>query len=259
MNNYHSRKTPLFSVKAALAVLIASSVFSPAIAQETADQGELVIPGAVEATLDAPAGKSLSKQPDFKLPEGASVGDANDKIKKLSSDGAKSLQDLVGASVDNQRENVDVEARSGDKREIEALKTQVEKAKLAKELYQIINGDEDKNKAELETIKNERDELSVQVKSLEEQLVETSKQVQSQASQTRSEPNPVIVSLTGSGGNLQAKVLVPYYGEATVRKGDVLANGQTVASITPNGVIVSKDGQTTKLGFGTSVPASPRR
>lgn len=254
MNNYHSRKTPLFSVKAALAVLIASSVFSPAIAQEAADQGELVIPGAV----DAPVGQLQAKEPDFKLPEGASVGDANDKIKKLSSDGAKSLQDLVGSAIDNQRENVDVEARSGDKREIEALKTQVEKAKLAKELYQIINGDEDKNKAELETVKAERDELSVQVKSLEEQLVETSKQIQTDAV-NRDEPNPVIVSVTGSAGNLTAKVLVPYYGEATVRKGDILANGQTVASITPNGVTVVKDGETSKLGFGTSVPASRGR
>lgn len=255
MNNYHSRKTPLFSVKAALAVLIASSVFSPAIAQEAANQGDLVIPGAVEA----PVGQLLAKQPDFKLPEGASVGDANDKIKKLSSDGAKSLQDLVGSAIDNQRENVDVEARSGDKREIEALKTQVEKAKLAKELYQIINGDEDKNKAELETVKAERDELSVQVKSLEDQLVETSKQIQTEAIKNHDEPNPVIVSVTGSGGNLSAKVLVPYYGETTVRKGDVLANGQTVASITPNGVTVVKDGETAKLGFGTSVPASRGR
>lgn len=256
MNNYHSRKTPMFSVKAALAVLIASCAISSANAQDAVGEpGELVIPGAEQAT----GGPLTAKQPDFKLPEGASVGDANDKIKKLSSDGAKSLQDLVGASIDNARENVDVEARSGDKREIEALKTQVEKAKLAKELYQIINGDDDKNKAELETVKAERDELSVQVKSLEEQLVETSKQVQSQASKSRDEPNPVIVSVTGSGGNLNAKLLVPYYGETTVRKGDVLANGQTVSSITPNGVTVVRDGETAKLGFGTSVPAAPRR
>ncbi|MCV9965049.1 hypothetical protein OIU34_24435 [Pararhizobium sp. BT-229] len=244
----------MFSVKAALAVLIASCAISSANAQDAGGQGELVIPGAEQAT----DGSLTAKQPDFKLPEGASVGDANDKIKKLSSDGAKSLQDLVGASIDNARENVDVEARSGDKREIEALKTQVEKAKLAKELYQIINGEDDKNKAELETVKAERDELSVQVKSLEEQLVETSKQVQSQAKNS-DEPNPVIVSVTGSGGNLNAKLLVPYYGETTVRKGDVLANGQTVASITPNGVTVVRDGETAKLGFGTSVPAAPRR
>ncbi|MDW9479058.1 hypothetical protein GOB57_10320 [Sinorhizobium meliloti] len=252
MNNYHSRKTPPFRVKAALAFLIASCAIFPATAQDATDQGELVLPGAVQAT-DGPL---TGKQPDFKLPEGASVGDANEKIKKLSSDGAKSLQELVGASIDNQRENVDVEARSGDKREIEALKVQVEKAKLAKELYQIINGDEDKNQAELETVKAERDELSVQVKSLEEQLAETSKQAQSRS---QDEPNPVIVSVTGSAGNLSAKLLVPYYGEANVRKGDVLANGQTVASITPNGVTVVKDGQAAKLGFGTSVPAAPRR
>jgi type IV pilus biogenesis protein PilP len=255
MNNYHSQKTPLFSVKAALAVLIASCAISSANAQDVGSpQEELVIPGSVQP-LD---GRTSVKQPDFKLPEGASVVDANDKIKKLSSDGAKSLQDLVGASIDNARENVDVEARSGDKREIEALKTQVEKAKLAKELYQIINGEDDKNKAELDTVTAERDELSVQVKTLEEQLADVSKRAQNQPFQRGDEPNPVIVSLTGAGGNLNAKLLVPYYGETTVRKGDVLANGQTVASITPNGVTVVRNGQTTKLSFGTSVPAAPR-
>jgi type IV pilus biogenesis protein PilP len=257
MNNYHSRKTP-FGVKAALAVLIASAAISTANAQEVAplqpnNQGELVLPGAAPAAPGA-----VAKQPDFKLPEGASVGDANEKIKKLSSEGGKSLKDLVGASVDNERENVDVEARSGDKREIEALKSQVEKAKLAKELYQVINGDDDKNKAELESVTAERDELSVQVKSLEEQLVQTSKQVQTQT-EAGGEPNPVIVSITGAGGNLNARLLVPYYGETTVHKGDVLANGQTVSSITSNGVTVSRDGQSYKLAFGTSVPAAPRR
>ncbi|MBY3433458.1 hypothetical protein HFN89_04790 [Rhizobium laguerreae] len=252
MNNYHSRKTP-FGVKAALAVLIASAAISTTNAQETApNQGELVLP----ATQAVP-GAADAKQPDFKLPEGASLGDANEKIKKLSSEGGKSLKELVGASVDNARENVDVEARSGDKREIEALKNQVEKAKLAKELYQVINGEDDKNKAELESVTAERDELSVQVKTLEEQLVETSKQVQTQA-RPGGDPNPVIVSITGAAGNLNARLLVPYYGETTVHKGDVLANGQTVSSISPSSVTVSKDGETSKLGFGTSVPSARR-
>jgi hypothetical protein len=87
MNNYHFRKTP-FGVKAALAVLIASCAISTASAQQAApNQGELVLPGATQPAADTTA----AQQPDFKLPEGASVGDANEKIKKLSSEGGKSL------------------------------------------------------------------------------------------------------------------------------------------------------------------------
>lgn len=252
MNNYHCRQTPLSSVKAALAVLVATCAFSAAHAQDANLRGGLLIPNA---TMQADG--AMPAKPDYKLPEGASLGDANDKIKKLSSDGAKSLQELVGASIDNDRENVDVEARSGDKREIEALKSQVEKAKLAKELFQIINGEEEKE-AELASVKAERDQLSGQVKSLEDRLSEASRQA-SRVDVDAIEPNPVIVRVTGSGGNLSARLLVPYYGEADVRRGDVLANGQTVSSITPTGVTVTRDGHSAKLGFGTSVPASPRR
>lgn len=251
MNRNHSRKTQFSSVKAALAAaLLATCAISIAHAQDAmlTQQEELVLPGAT--SLESAA-------PEFKLPEGATVGDANEKIKKLSSDGAKSLQELVGSAVDNARENADVEARSADKREINALTVQVEKAKLAKQLYQIINGEEDQSKQELETVKVERDELSNQVKSLEEQLAESNKKIQGQSIGGQ-EPIPVIVSIFGAGDSLSAKLLVPYYGEAIVRKGDVLANGQTVSAITANGVTVSKQGDVFKLAFGTSVPASPR-
>lgn len=251
MNRNHSRRTPL-SAKAALAVLLASSFMTVAQAQ---DAGVQLAPP--DANQQMP-GALQPAQPEFKLPAGASVGDAQDKIKKLSAEGAQSLKALQGNAVSNEREMNDVESRSKDLREIQSLTMQVEKAKLAKDLYQIINGDEDKNKEELETVKNERDELSIQVKSLEDQLIATNKQLQSEVVKPK-DPNPVVVSVVGSGGNLSAKVLVPYYGEATVRKGDVLANGQTVSSITSNGVTVSRDGKTEKLAFGTSVPAAPKR
>jgi type IV pilus biogenesis protein PilP len=254
MNNYHFRKMP-FGVKAALAVLMATSGISTAYAQQAAPQAELVLPGAAQSATDA----DKAAQPNFKLPDGASVGDANEKIKKLSSDGAKSLQDLVGAAVDNDRENVDVEARSSDKREVEALKVQLEKAKLAKELYQVINGDEDKSKAELETVKTERDDLEIKVKSLQDQIVEANKQVQAQSPQGAGDANPVIVSVTGAGNNLQAKLLIPGFGETTARKGDTLPNGQKVSSITPRGVTVSRDGKSATLAFGTSVSTQVRR
>ena len=250
MNRNHSRKTPL-SVKAALAVILASSVFSVAHAQEVA-------PLEAAPPLQMPGqGAMQPAAPAFKLPDGASVGDADSKIKKLSAEGAQSLKDLQGAAVSNEREMNDVESRSKDLREIQSLTMQVEKAKLAKDLYQIINGDDDKNKEELDSVKVERDELSVQVKSLEEQLIATNKQLQASAVKPK-DPNPVVVSVVGSAGNLSAKILVPFYGETTARTGDVLANGQKVTSIGPNGVTVSKDGETAKLAFGTSVPASRR-
>jgi type IV pilus biogenesis protein PilP len=251
MNRSHYQKT--FSAKAAVAVLMASCFFSAANAQQLAP-----VDSVYPATGNVAPAAAPVAAPSYKLPEGASVGDAADKIKKLSSQGAQSLKELQGNAVSNEREMNDVEARSKDLREIQMLEMQVKKAELAKDLYKIINGDEDKNAAELESVKTERDELSVQVKALEEQLATTSKQLQSQVS-AASEPNPVIVSITGAAGRLNAKLLVPYYGETTVGPGDTLANGQTVTSIGPNGVSVSKDGKTSKLAFGTSVPAGPRR
>jgi len=251
MNSYHSRKTP-FGVKAVLAVLLASCPVSWASAQEAGSVDGMLLPA------DVPGQAAPAAPPEFKLPEGASVGDADDKIKQLSSEGAQSLRDLVGSAVSNVREMNDNDARSQDMREINALQMQLDKAKLAKELYKTINGDSDKTKAELDMVKAERDQLSIQVKSLEEQLVSTSKQLQSQAVAPQ-QPNPVIVRISGAGGSLSAKLLVPYYGETTVRRGDVLANGQTVTSITSNGVSVSRDGETAKLAFGTAVPAAPGR
>nr|WP_250807637.1 hypothetical protein [Neorhizobium tomejilense] len=256
MNRSHYQKTPSFSVKAATAVLIATGFFSVANAQELAPVDGVNANAPMES-VNAPLGLQPAK-PEYKLPEGANIGDANDKIKKLSSQGAQSLKELQGNAVSNKREMNDIETRSKDLREIQQLEMLVKKAELSKELYKVINGDEDKNKEELETVKTERDELSIQVKSLEEQLVATNKQLQTQTTAPK-DPNPVIVSIVGASGKLSAKLLVPYYGETTVAPGDVLANGQTVTSVTANGVTVSKDGESAKLSFGTSVPASPNR
>ncbi len=251
MNRNHSRKTP-FSVKAATAVLVASAFFSSAHAQDANPNGFDLPPVEDSQNQLQPA------KPAYKLPEGASVGDANDRIKTLSSQGAEALKALQGAAVSNEREMNDVESRSKDLREIQALEMQVTKAKLAKDLYQIINGDEDKAKEELDAVKGERDELSVQVKSLEQQLVDTSKQLQSQVGLSHA-PDPVVVRVVGAGGHLSAQLLVPYTGETLVQSGDVLSTGHKVTSIGPNGVIVSKDGETRRLAFGKSVPAMPRQ
>jgi type IV pilus biogenesis protein PilP len=255
--NHFQKRTPLRS-KALAALLLAACAFTPAMAQQ-ADDG-LVIPAANGQGHD-PVVQGQGQRPGplqaIKLPDGATVGDADTKIKEMSNDAAKALNELVGSSVGDRREQSAIDARSQDKREIEALKTQVDKATLAKQLYVIVHGDEDKTKAELQQVKNERDDLSSQVKSLEDQLANAQKQIASQAVKSK-DPNPVIVSIVGSGGSLSAKLLVPFYGETIVHRGDLLANGQTVTSISADGVSVSRDGETSRLAFGTSVPAQRR-
>jgi type IV pilus biogenesis protein PilP len=248
MNRNHYQKM-LSSAKAGAALLVASGIFSVAVAQE--------LPPLDQQT-PTPGGIQLpAAEPEFVLPEGATVGNIDEKLKKLSGDASKKLRELQGDAVNNEREKNDIEARSTDLREIQSLEMDLQKAKVLKELYKTVNAEEDQTKQELETVKSERDELSVQVKTLEEQLITVSKQVS--ASARSAEPNPVIVTIFGAGNNLSARLLVPYYGETIVKQGDVLANGQTVSSISSNGVSVSQNGNTARLSFGTTVPATPRR
>lgn len=249
MSNFRYPRNSLRNAALA-ATLLAAVSFGQAVAQEPDDlqideapaQSQAVKPGQVQ---------------DYKLPEDASLADSEDKIKELSKASADKLRNLVGESLGNSRENSDIDARSADKREIEELTHQLAKAKLAKELYKTIAGDEDQTKKELDTAKAERDELSIQVKALEEQLETANKALATQQTK-KSAPNPVVARISGTAGNLSARLLVPGYGEMVVRSGDVLPSGQTV-SVTDKGVSVNADGHSIRLAFGTSVSASAGR
>ena len=246
MNNYHFLSPKLIN-KSFIALLLSVAVLSPSVAQQATQ------PSFSDVSVQRDVLGGASNQTSFVLPEGASLSDTNKKLQELSTEGARSLQDLVGDAVSNDREKNDIEARSRDAREIEQLETSLKKAKLAKELYQELNGEEDNLQAELDAVKAERDAFASQLSTIEEELIKTRK-LYVETAITASTANPVVVSIVGSAGNLSAKLLVPNTGQITVKQGDVLSNGQRVSSITYQGVTVSKEGSPDiKLSFGTSV------
>lgn len=227
-------------------------------------QRPLAVSAAVLAILAGTALSARAQQPaiplpadggaaeaTYELPQGAGLGAADLQVKKLSEDGARALDELVGQAVSSERELNDIEARSEDQRIINTLEMKLEQAKLAKELHETLNDDEEKA---LEAVTLERDQLRAQIKALEEQLTSTAKRLRAQ-SVDAAEAAPVIVGIAGSNGDLTARLLVPYSGEVVVRRGDTLSDGSRVVSITARGVSVSKDGATRELAFGTAVPA----
>lgn len=75
--------------------------------------------------------------------------------------------------------------------------------------------------------------------------------------ETRPAPDlpPVVSSITGTGQDVTAIVLVPYTGEFSVKLGTVLPNGTKITKISASGVEAKdNNGKTTALSFGDSVP-----
>ena len=69
------------------------------------------------------------------------------------------------------------------------------------------------------------------------------------------DPLPVVAEIVGSAGHLEARLLVPYFGEVIARIGMVLPNGMKVFAITPTKVLVTMNGESQMLPFGTVVSA----
>ena len=67
---------------------------------------------------------------------------------------------------------------------------------------------------------------------------------------------PVVAEIIGIAGQLQAKILVPYFGEVIAHSGTILPNGMTVTSITETEVIAIFNNESQMLPFGSSVPIS---
>ena len=241
MNNYQFRSKRLVNT-AVFAAFLSITGLSSVVAQQ------LNLPPIQDVGVSGQA----APLPSYNLPEGASLEDVNSKLQELSSEGARSLQSLVGNST-SVREMNDIEDRSADQREINKLTLSLEKARLAKELFKTINGDDQNFKAELEAVKAERDALAVQISAIEQQLIRTTKLMAEQSSGSNV-VNPVVVRIVGAANDLTATLLVPVTGQTIVKVGDMLSNGQTVSSITPKGVSVSSgSSKNFKLSFGTSV------
>lgn len=179
------------------------------------------------------------------LPKGASIGDAGERVRALSAEGTKNLDQLVGDAV-TKREKADVEALTERKRRIMLLEDTLKEAKLAKAIHEELNGkDSEKESAAIKKLEEEKAKL-------EQQLRDSTQPSALQAKQA--DPPPVVSAINGGPGGTVATILVPYSGVVYGKVGTVLPNGMKVVSISRNGVVVDQDGVRTTLALGDFVP-----
>jgi len=241
MNSFRYRRTQSATRAAtALAVALAAATLATAASAQQQD-------APVFLNLDsAPAlPQQAAPAPRAPMPEGASIGDAQEKVRDMAAQAGRSLDELIGGAV-TPRTAAEIGEMAARQRRIQMLEDQLKEAKLARELWEELNGDEDTNAS-----KEEIERLHAEKASLEAELIRLSSQ---QAQTQVRDPDPVVAEITGAAGSMRAKVLVPYMGEFLVEPGSSLPNGMKVEGISKAGVKVTKDGTSRTLAFGTAVP-----
>jgi len=235
------------SAAAALAVLLSAM---PASAQvqfapqaQPQPQPQPRLPGVPAFAPQAAQGQQ-DDQPSIKLPQGASLGDAQSRVQNLAAEAGKALDGLVGNTVSD-REKAQIEALSERKRRILVLEDQLKEAKLAKLIWKELHGEEDKSGEQVKKLEEEKKALTEQVKFLE---------ANAGAAKADPDPLPVVSSISGAAGAAKAVILVPYVGTVHAQAGTLLPNGMKVTSISRGGVVVERDGAKVGLAFGSSVP-----
>ena len=134
------------------------------------------------------------------------------------------------------------------RQELIKLELEHQKVVLESKIAEVVNSD---------LMNNDADETEPIIASLIEELEELkSKQTDSMNDFQSLDPLPVVAEIVGVTGQLEAKLLVPYFGEITAKVGMILPNGMKVSSISPTSVMVSIDEESQMLPFGTSVPAT---
>lgn len=224
----------------AAAAAILAALALPAHAQQA--------PAPAPAELTLPGADEKAPPPPVALPKGASIDGAQDKVRGLAAEAGKSLEDLVGSAM-TPRSKAEVGELANRQRRLMDLEYQLKEAKLAKQLWVEINGDDSKEKdSEISRLQGEKESLQAEIIRL------TSMQMQSTA--RTADPDPVVAEITGAGGSMRAKVLVPYSGEFMVERGTVLPNGMKVVSVGKDGVTVMSGDVRKPLAFGSAVPRS---
>jgi len=186
------------------------------------------------------------------LPQGATIKDAETRVRDIAAEANKSLDDLVGMT---SREQYDVDAMASRQRQIMLLKDQLETVRLAKQVWKELkstkgDGSDEGDDASNEKLKKIEEEKAF----LEKRLRETEEKSAQDAAATEAGQLPVVSSITGSGGSATARLLVPFYGVVSATSGTTLPNGLKVVSIGATGVTATKDGKTFTLPYGSSVP-----
>lgn len=231
------------SSKAAFAALAASLAFSvPAMAQNApmlppAGMAAPTLPGAPGFNAPAAAEKPIA------LPQGATIGGSGEKVRDLATQAGRSLEELIGSAVSTRGE-AEIGAMAERKRRVMMLEYQLEEAKLAKQLWVELNGEQEGNSEEIERLHAEK-------ASLEAELVRVQA---TRLAPPPSDPDPVVAEVTGAAGSYRAKILIPYAGQVMATVGSTLPNGMKVTGISKDGVNVRGPSGNKVLTFGDSVP-----
>jgi type IV pilus biogenesis protein PilP len=246
---------------------LATVAFVTVLGGSSAIAQEIVLPAppvAAPPTVSPPAQATLKDliangnndvAPGIKdkgLPAGATVGDAEERNKTLAAEASRRLDALIGNTLGDKRENNDQAAQSARQRKLMEMQYQLDLAKVSKELWKTLNGEESDNDNKIKELETKVTDLSAQNQALKTQA--SALAASGAATDGSHDPDPVVASIAGAGGSIEAKILVPYVGEIYARRGDTLPNGQKVVSISQTGVTVQKGDVKKALAFGTSVP-----
>jgi len=188
--------------------------------------------------------QKASEAPEITLPEGATIGDAADRVRAIAVEASKSLDDLTGNTV-TPREQAEIDAIAERKRRVMILEEQLKEVKLAKQIWHELHGKEGSDDTEVKRLQDEKARLEDQIRQME----------QNPASAASDVPAiPVVSQINGAGRSAVAVILTPYAGVTSAKVGTVLPNGMRVTSIDANGVTVDHGGDLKTLPFGASVP-----
>jgi type IV pilus biogenesis protein PilP len=238
---------------AVLAVLL-SSVAASAVAQEIPAPPALTAQQVRDANVNPEPEQGIGGQQRpaaAALPSDASLGEASERVKAMSSEADQLLDRLVDGALSNEAGKTTVEEMNASNIRIMQLEKKLEEAKLVAEYWETVSGKDHRADEKIKTLEAEKADMQSELTRLREQA---SKDAVNRR-KIMADPDPVVAEITGAAGSIKAKILIPYMGEVIARTGETLPNGQKITSISGTGVKVQKaDGTSVVLGFGTSVP-----
>lgn len=249
MNSFRHLKRSI-NAAVAVAALLSTVAVIPARAQEDVPANAMELRD-IQAQQNQRA--ATPAVPDITLPAGATLGEANERVKAMASEADQGLDRLVEGALSSEENKTTTDdlARSSDR--IMLLTKKVEEAELAVKYWETVNGKDHRADEKIKVLETEKEDMDRELKALREQISRSV--VEKKAAPV--DPDPVVAEITGSAGSMRAKILIPYMGEIMASRGEVLPNGQKITQISGQGVTVTRiDGSSTRLGFGTSVAKS---
>ncbi|NTF17253.1 hypothetical protein G6L37_02255 [Agrobacterium rubi] len=250
MNSFRSPRRTRKAVLVLAALL--SSVAANAVAQEVPAPPR---PDVVQQNLnpEGNAGIVQPAAPSIAIPADASLGEANERVKAMSSEADQLLDRLVDGALSNEADKTTVHEMEGSSLRIMQLENKLAEAKLVAEYWETVSGKDHRADEKIKALEAEKADMLAELTRLREQATKTA----NERRKVMSDPDPVVAEITGAAGSIKAKILIPYMGEIIARPGDMLPNGQKVIGISVTGVKVQRvDGTPALLGFGTTVPST---